>query len=477
MVQRPLPAASPIAAAESQSIAAGGRFLPARGSARSCLPQGRRHRAVIASTSRKRIHAHRLPAVRVEIDEMQRHDARRRPTASPTSMFVRSPAELRARLALEADRRAERTAHQAQHHDRERRFSPPRTRREHAPQQRRRRRAVPLSALGQRLQPRAPPRSRRRPSGPEQAHVAPGGRAPTSASRPQVHCARRPSGLSASQAGRRALPPSSSAVSTRRSGLADVISWLPLPTAASSLVHCHPVADALAAAGEALRIAGSRSVQGDHSALPARVETLEDPRRRRVDDDLPRHRHLARQQVGRSPTSAPPTPRRAPTSARPRTHGHSSPLVPWSRLSRTGAGQPRKRTTCGCERCTRGTSGAARAGRGSLARPDRARCCCGCTPAVSTSPTRCWRPGATRRSPRSPSRPARGLRRGRGGLRPGWQAPAPGLAVACLVRLGRARRVSSRSRPPAACRSPSAMPDEEAAGFPVAYGTSHVALA
>ncbi len=62
------------------------------------------------------------------------------------------------------------------------------------------------------------------------------------------------------------------------------------------------------------------------------------------------------------------------------------------------------------------------------------------------------------------------------GLGPGVAAPAPGSRVAGLCAGGGLAELVAL--PAAACvRVPDAMPDEEAAGFLVAYGTSHAALA
>ena len=62
-------------------------------------------------------------------------------------------------------------------------------------------------------------------------------------------------------------------------------------------------------------------------------------------------------------------------------------------------------------------------------------------------------------------------------LGPGVTAPAPGTPRRLPLRRGRPRRVRGGARRRPAPRCPTAMADEEAAGFLVAYGTSHVALA
>ena len=82
---------------------------------------------------------------------------------------------------------------------------------------------------------------------------------------------------------------------------------------------------------------------------------------------------------------------------------------------------------------------------------------------------------ATRKSRALPFTPGLGgLRHGRGARR--RSGAAAGTRVVCLRRLGRLRRVW-RCRPPRCVPAPDGYARRGGGGLPVAYGTSHVALA
>ena len=169
---------------------------------------------------------------------------------------------------------------------------------------------------------------------------------------------------------------------------------------------------------------------------------------------------------------------------------HRSRATPGARLRFRMAFPPRLTHGPAAARSGRGGSAAMRAmqvaelGRplalaevAARRRPGPARCCCGCTPAGVNFADTLMAAGRYQEKPALPFTPGIEVCGTVEALGPGVAGPAPGTRVACFCGAGGLAEYRRGAGRRAASPAPEAMADAEVAGFLVAYGTSHLALA